>query len=168
MLEGNPATNVARGTVTRSIYVLDIGYGNSGNEVALYVYKKVDTIAGSGDTITVTLFKTVILPLAGGSSASASMAANNMFLYIGTDQTQLAVQLKKSNFAITQFGAISAPINVSSITADKYGFVTVTWGDSKSGGGFLVLSPTGVGQVDGGGVPFMLNTVQATLPASLP
>ena len=62
MLEGLPTQNLTKGTVTRYIYVLDESYASGINGVALFVYKKVDTIAGGSDAITVTLFKTVILP----------------------------------------------------------------------------------------------------------
>jgi hypothetical protein len=50
-------------TVIRYIYILDVGYGPSGNEVAPYVYKKVDVISGSDDSVSAALFKTVALPL---------------------------------------------------------------------------------------------------------
>jgi len=168
MIEGNPSINLAKGTVTRYIYVLDVAAGAAADLVALSIYKKVDTIVGSSDSITVTAFKTVVLPLTGGASTEASMAANNLFVYIGTNQDPSAVQLKKSNFAITQFSVISGSPTVSSITANKYGFVTVTWGSSDGTSGFEVLDPTGRPQEDGGGAPFMMNTMQATLPAALP
>jgi hypothetical protein len=103
MIEGLPTQNRTKGTVTRYIYVLDIAYGSGGNGVALYVYKKVDTVTSSDDTVSVTLFQTVSLPLTGGSATVASMAANTAFLYVGTNQDDLAVQMKKNNFAITQF-----------------------------------------------------------------
>jgi hypothetical protein len=164
MIEGSPAQNRKLGTVTRYIYVLDVGYGSGGNEVALYVYKKVDVISGGDDSVSTSLFKTVTLPLTGGPPTIASMGANAKFLYVGTNQDQLAVQVQKSDFAITQFSQVSGPYNVTSITADLYGFVTVTWGD---GAGFYVLSPTGEGQVDGGGAAFMLNTLQATIPSTV-
>ena len=167
MIEGNPAQNLLKGTVTRYIYMLDVAYGVNGDGVALYVYKKVDTVTSSDDTVSVTLFKTVSLPLTGGSATVASMAASNKFLFIGTNQNDLAVQVTKSNLAFTQFGAFSG-INVSAITADKYGYVTVTWGSSGGPSGFLVLSPTGQSLEDGGGASFMLNTVQAALPSTLP
>jgi hypothetical protein len=91
------------------------------------------------------------------------MAANANFLYIGTNQDQLAVQVKKSNFAITQFSEVSGPYNVTSITADQYGFVTVTWG---KGAGFHVINKNGQAQDGGGGDLFMLNTSVAILPSS--
>jgi hypothetical protein len=143
---------------------LNVGYGPSRNEVALYVYKKVDVISGGDDSVSAALFKTVALPLTGGTATEASMAANSNFLYIGTNQDQLAVQVKKSNFAIIQFSEVSGPYNVTSITADQYGFVTVTWG---KGVGFYVINKNGQAQDGGGGDLFMLNTSVAILPSSV-
>lgn len=168
VVEGLPTQNLTKGTVTRYIYVLDEDYASGLNGVALYVYKKVDTISGSSDTITVTLFKTVILPLTGGSSTVLSMAANKNFLFIGTNQDGLAVQLKKSTFAISQYAEISGPATVESITADQYGFVTTTWITSSGSTGFIVIDPNGFAQEGGGGSQFMLNTVQAVRPSTLP
>jgi hypothetical protein len=164
MIEGNPAQSVKKGTVTRYIYVVDVTAGSGANEVALYIYKKVDTINESDDTVSVTLFKTVSLPLTGGGATVAYMAANPTFLFIGTNQDELAVEVAKKNLALTQVGEFSG-INISAITADAYGFVTLTWGSSGGPSGFLSLAPNGSGEEDGGGAPLMLNTVQATLPA---
>jgi hypothetical protein len=168
MIEGLPAQNRTKGTVTRYIYVLDIAYGSSGNGVALYVYKKVDTVTSSDDAVSVTLFQTVSLPLTGGSATVASMAANAAFLYVGTNQDDLAVQMKKNNFAITQFGEVSGPATVTAITADQYGYVTVTWITSGGSNAFDVIGPNGQAQEGGGGASFMLNTVQAVRPTTLP
>jgi len=164
MIEGNPSQNLTAGTVTRYIYVLDVGYGSGANEVALYVYKKVDVISGGDDSVSSSLFKTVILPLKGGAATIPSMGANAKFLYIGTNQDQLAVQVQKGNFAITQFSEVSGPYNVTSITADQYGFVTVTWGH---GAGFDVIDKNGQAQLGGGGDSFMLNTSVATIPSAV-
>jgi hypothetical protein len=169
LLEGNQSSNLTTKTVTRAIYVVDIEAGSSLNGVTLYVYKKKDTVTSSFDTVSVTLSKTLSLPLIGGSSALASMAANNKFLFIGTNQSPSGLEVQKVTFAITQIGGFSPPINVTAITADKYGYVALTFG-SFSGGenGFVVIGPDGFGREDGGGASFMLNTVQAVLPSTLP
>jgi hypothetical protein len=164
MIESNSTQNLKTGTVTRYIYVLDVGYGSGANEVALYVYKKVDVISGGNDTVSTSLFKRVTLPLTGGTATIASMGANAKFLYIGTNQDQLAVEVQKSNFAMTQFSGVSGPYNVTSITADQYGFVTVTWGQ---GSGFYVINKNGQAESDGGGDSFMLNTSVATIPSAV-
>jgi hypothetical protein len=168
IIEGFPAQNLNKGTVTRYIYVLDVDYASGANGVALYVYKKVDTINSSDDSITVTLYKTVILPLTGGTSTLASMAANKKFLFIGTNQDDLAVQLTKSTLAFTQYGVVSGPATVIAITSDAYGFVTTTWLTATNTEAFNVIDPNGLTQEDGGGGSFMLNTNQAVQPSTLP
>jgi hypothetical protein len=156
MLESAPS--ISGNVVTRGIYIVDSGDASA---VTLYVYKKVDTISSSFDTTTVTLAKTVSLPLTGGSGVVTSMGANSKFLYIGTDQSPQAVRVSKSNFAVITISGFSPPINVTSITADQYGYVTVT-----QAGAFTLYGPNGEFEEDGGGTQFMLGTTQA-LPASL-
>jgi hypothetical protein len=162
MMEGTPFVN--GNVVTRAIYVVDSG---SANSVKLYVYKKVDTITADFDTATVTLARIVKLPLTGGSAALCSMAANSGFLFIGTDQSPQGISVKKSTLAVTTLGGFSPPINVLSITADQYGYVTVTQGNSSGESGFSVFGPNGGGVEDGGGADFMLGTMQAVSPAPL-
>jgi len=166
IIESLPAQNLTKGTVTRYIYVIDSDHISGANGVALYVYKKVDTITVSDDSITVTLFKTITLPLTGGSSTVISMAANKNFLYVGSNQDDLAVQVKKSTFALTQY-AETGDATVIAITADQYGFVTTSW-IAGSAEVFMVMDPNGVPQEGGGGGSFMLNTIQAVQPSTLP
>lgn len=169
LLEGNSWSNQPPNTVTRLIYVLDIASGSKGNGVTLYAYKKTDMVSPTFDTTTITLFRTVSLPLSGGSSALASMAANNGYIFIGTNQSPNGVRMQKSNFGLSTFGGFSPPINVSAITADQYGYVTVTFGGVSSfPNGFILFGPDGGTREDGGGAPFVLNTVQAVLPSTLP
>jgi len=171
LIEGNPSPNAIKGTVTRYIYALDIAAGTGGNGVDLYVYKKVDTITSTFDTVSVTLFKIVTLPLTGGKTATASMAANTNFLFIGTNQSTQSVSVKKSTFAIAESGSFSPPIPVTAITADKYGYVTVTFGNFSGLGvenGFIVYGPDGSVAEDGGGASFMVSTDQAVLPTTFP
>jgi len=96
------------------------------------------------------------------------MAGNARFLYVGTNKDQLAVQVNKSNLAVTQFVAVSGTLTVSSITADQYGFVTVSWGSSSGPSGFETLDPFGNPNENGGGAPFTLNPTQGTLRSDLP
>jgi hypothetical protein len=168
LLEGNPKTDLIANTVTRAIYVLDVASGTNQDEVVLDVYTKVDTITTDFDTVTVTLSQTISLPLRGGTSAQASMAANNQFLFIGTNRSPQGVEINKRTFSVTQSGEFSPPINVSAITADQYGYVTMSFGSFNSGNsGFIVFGPDGTAQEDGGGSQFTLNTVQAVLPSTL-
>ncbi|MGA7695153.1 MAG: hypothetical protein WCA76_08985 [Candidatus Sulfotelmatobacter sp.] len=152
MLEGIPS--VASDVVTRAIYIVDSG----ANPVKLYVYSKTDTVSASEDAVSVTLTKTITLPLTGGSNISASMAANNKFLFIGTDEGTLAVKVNKSNLVVTKLEEFSAA--TLSITSDQYGYVTIA-----QVGGFTLYGPDGDVEEDGGGSQFMIGTTQA-VPAS--
>ncbi|HEY6765724.1 MAG TPA: hypothetical protein VI386_13215 [Candidatus Sulfotelmatobacter sp.] len=161
MLEGNPTTNGS--TVTRLIYIVDVAAGSSGNSVNLNVYKKTDTVTTSSDTVAVTLMRTMTLSLTGGLTAQCFMAANPMFLFIGTNQSQSAVRVAKNGLATTQLSVFSG-INVSSITTDPYGYVTITWGTS----GFGVYNPSGALAEDGGGTDFMLNSTTSVSTTNFP
>jgi hypothetical protein len=170
VIEGNPSVNATTSTVTRALYVVDTAAG-SGTGVALSVYKKTDVVTSTFDTTTITLVKTVNLPLTGGSGAVAYMAANSGYLFIGTNLSASAVRVQKSNLATESIGGFSPPINVTSITSDKYGYVTVTFGDSIEGSGnngFYQFGPNGSSVGDGGGAWFMLSTDQALTTATLP
>ena len=157
IVESGKAYNIREGTVTRYLYVVDEAYGSSQNGVALYVYQRVDTIASSFDNTTFTLAKTVSLPLIGGNSAVVFMAANQGFLVIGTSNSTVPVEVNKRTLVITPLDIISQIPN--SITADNYGYVTVT-----STGGFFVVGPSGALQEDGGGSPFTINALLGTQP----
>jgi hypothetical protein len=156
LLEGNPATQES--TVTRYIYIVDSGSSN----VVLYVYKKTDTITPDTDTVNVTLARKVKLPLTGGASALTYMAANSGFLFIGTNQNPQAVSVQKANLQVTQLEYSSS--NISAITVDQYGFVTVVHGDSLSS----IYNSQGESIGDGGGPQFMLNTAAAVLTPAVP
>jgi len=157
IIEGGKSYNLTKGTVTRYLYVVDEEYGSSLNGVALYAYKRVDTITSSFDTTTITLQKTVSLPLTGGSSALTFMASNGAYLVIGTSMTAVPVEVAKKNYAVTPLTIISQI--PTSITADNYGYVTVT-----SPFGFFVVGPTGAVQEDGGGSPFTIDTILGIQP----
>jgi len=161
VLEGEPKTDRIANTVTRAIYVLDIASGPNQNEVVLYVYTKVDTITTDSDTVTVTLSKTISLPLVGGLLAHPAMAANSQFLFIGTDQSPYAVEIDKQTFSVTQVGGgFSPPINVTAILGDQYGYVTLSFGSFRSAHtGFNVIGPDGSAKEDGDESQCMLNIV---------
>jgi hypothetical protein len=161
MVEGNPS--VKGEVVTREIYVVDSG----GSSVKLYVYKKVDTITSTFDTTTVTLSRTLTLPLTGSTTALCSMAANNGFLFIGTNQNPVVVEINKSTFAVTQYNIFEPGINTIAITSDQYGFVTIAQGTPGGDSGLIVFGPNGKMEEDGGGADFMLGTQQGISPAPL-
>lgn len=152
MLEGNPS--VSGNVVTRAIYIVDSG----ADPVVLYVYTKTDTVTATSDAVSVTLTNTITLPLIGGSNVSASMAANNAFLFIGTDEGDFPVRVRKSTLNISRLHEFSGA--TLSITSDQYGYVSIEQPDA-----FTVYGPNGEPQEDGGGDQFMLGTTQA-LPGS--
>jgi len=164
-MEGEPKTDLIANTVTRAIYLVDIASGPNQNEVVLYVYTKVDTITTDSDTVTVTLSQTISLPLVGGlfnGTNYPSMAANKQFLFFGTRQNPVAVEINKRTFSVTQLGGFSPPINIFGITADDYGYVTLSFGKfNTSNTAFIVVGPDGSDVEDGVGSQFMLNTDQA-------
>jgi hypothetical protein len=167
MIEGDPS--VKDTTVTRDIYIVDVAAGTNGKDVELYVYRKTDSISPTFDTVTVVLLKSMALPLVGGAKAKAFLAANKDYLYVGTNRSQVALQVLKSSLSVTQIGGFSPPISLSAITTDGYGNITITFGDFTSGeSGFYVYAASGGGLEDGGGASFMLNTVNGLSTATLP
>lgn len=164
LLECNP--RVRLNTVTRAIYVLDAG---AAGPVTLYVYTKTDTVTPSSDVVSVGLTDALSLPLVGGPGVSCSMAANDRFLFIGTDQSPAGARVRKRDLEVTPLGGFSPPLNVSAITSNQYGYVTVTHGDFGQGpSGFYLFGPDGNLEEDGGGATFLLSTTQAVLTAALP
>lgn len=162
LMESNAA--VSGSTVTRYIYIVDSN--PSGGGVELFVYKKTDVVTSSTDTTTVTFEKTISLGLSGGSNVVTYMAANQRYLFIGTNVWPQAVQVQKSNLKTT---AIEGNAPVSAITSDAYGYVTITYGDFLSGGnGFTTIGPSGQNEGGGGGAWFMLNTQLGVSTANLP
>jgi hypothetical protein len=160
VMEGEPVT--VGNTVTRSIYVLDGGSNTS--RVSLNVFKKTDIITTNGDTVSITPGKKLILPLTGGSNALCAMAANDGFIFVGTDASPNAVKVNKLTYSLTQLGGFSPPLPVTAITANDYGYVTVTQEAATQGSAFSVYGPNGMLQEDGGGAPFIPNTKNAYLP----
>lgn len=157
MLESNPS--YSGDIVTRYIYVVDTG----ASPVSLYIYKKTDTISASYDTTLITLARVVSLSqLVGGESATTYMAANADYLFIGTSLSPNAVSVSKTTAKVTELGGFSPPTDVTSITSDEYGYVTVTQGTA-----FTVFGPDGSETEDGGGTQFMLGTTQAVSASSL-
>ena len=161
MLEGYPRTNLSTSTVTRAIYVLDVAAGANQDEATLYVYSKSDMITPDFDTVTVTLTQTLPLALTGGISATGFMAANKNFVLLGTNRSAVALELEKRTLSVTQFGPY--PENLSSMTADQYGYITADFGQSE----FFQIGPDGTNVQGGGGVWFMLNPMEG-VPARFP
>ena len=167
LIEGDAV--VHGNSVTRAIYIVDSAAGSSGTGVILYRYLKTDTVTDF-DRATVVLTNTVPLPLQGGVSAVVSLAGNADYLYVGTDQTAIAVQVHKGNFALLEVGGFSPPITVSAITVDQYGYVTVAFGGfaANAVAGTIQFGPDGRFEDDGGGASFSLNANSGLSTAKLP
>ena len=162
LMESN--ATVSGNTVTRYIYIVDSN--PSGGGVELFVYKKTDVVSASTDITTVTFDKSVSLGLSGGSSVATYMAANERYLFVGTNVWPQAVQVQKSNLKTS---TVEGNAPVSAITSDAYGYVTITFGDFLSGGnGFATIGPNGQNEGGGGGAWFLLNTQLGVSTAALP
>ncbi len=79
------------------------------------------------------------------------------------------MRLPKSTLVPTLVGGFSPPINVTSITTDKYGYVTVTFGEfTNLTGGIYIFAPNGTLEADGGPAEFMLDTTMGISTSALP
>jgi hypothetical protein len=157
IVEGNPSVDPTTGTVTRDIYVVDQA-ANGGAGVVLYDYVKTDVVGPSFDRVTVSLKNSTSLSLTGGSTAKTFLAADNNYLFIGTNQSSFALKVQKSDLTSEQVGGFYPPVNVSSINSDAYGYITVTFGDTPGSSGFYVFNPDGSNAEDGGGADYMIST----------
>jgi hypothetical protein len=152
LIEGKPQPPHI-GTTVRNLYVVDDAAG-SGASVTLDVYKVTITADPPFATVSVVQTNTIALPLKGGTGAKTYMAADDVYLFIGTDQSPFAVQVNKYNLAFGEIGGFSPPANVSSITANDSGYVVVTFGSE----GFYAYGPNGSVDEDGGGAEYLLNS----------
>jgi hypothetical protein len=116
LIEGIPSVDTSTDVVTRFIYVVD--EADAGSGVKLYIYKKTDAVTPSTDVVTVKLARSMALPLGGGAGTETFMAANQKYLYVGTNRSPFAVQIRKRDLAVVQVGGFSPPISVSGITSD--------------------------------------------------
>lgn len=164
LMEGLPREDVTKKIVVRDIYVVDVAAGTNQTGVVLYVYTKTDHVTLLLDQVKITLSDQVDLPLVGGPSASAAMAANAAFLVVGTNQGPVMAKVDKKTLTVTPIQDFVAPAYVSAVTADWYGYITVTFGPDA--GGNYVLAPDGTPVQDGGGESFMLNPIEGVIPSA--
>ena len=132
LLEGTPHTK--GDVVTRALYVLDARKSSTA-PIVLYVYVRTDKIDPPFDDINFTLKKQLPLGITGGIKSRCSMAANEGFVYAGTDASS-AVAINKIHFTIAP--ASNGP--VSAITADSRGYVAIV-SPSETG----IVAPDGTG-----------------------
>ena len=145
--------------VTRQIYVLDKRTSNT-DPITLTVYTRTDTITNDSDTIQVTQTKQVALGgLTGGANSHCSMAANESFVYAGTDVDIRAASMQKKKFHVALVGGFSPPQPLVSITADERGFISLHFGN-----GFELFDPHGREDGGGGGGVDLVGTRNAWKP----
>ncbi len=168
VLEGE--ATVSGTTVYRYIFVLDVAAGTTGKGVVLYEYRKTDVITSSTyDSVTMKLLQRIVLPLTGGVGGHYSMAANNKVVVVGSSNNSYAVSVTKGVLSYTTIGGFVPPINVSAVTANKYGSITISFGGFGSGSsGFIQLNANGGFSGDGGGNEFLANTRNAVMTEDLP
>jgi len=149
-------------TVVRYIYIFDTGSGANG--ATLTAYKRTDVVGSTNDTITIVTLDVVPLPtLVGGPGVTCSMAQNPSYVYAATNQSTTAAAINKMTFSVSSAGITEG--NVTAITADSYGYVTIRQGSGFSAG-FTVYGPNGQEEEDGGGSSFMINPIDAVFPSS--
>jgi len=168
IIEGGRAYSGGGGTVTRHVYVCDDAAGSSGTGVTLYDYKRVDVITSSYDTTTVTLAKTVPLPLVGGANANCAMAGDGAYLYVGTQNSSTAVKMVKGGDAFTAIPGLAPGLSFATATADNYGFAATTFGSMNGSSDANDFGPTGSTVQSNGGAYFLLNTANAVQTLSFP
>jgi hypothetical protein len=157
--------NADKYVVKRPVYVMDAGTTADG--VMLNVYIKTDTVASSFDTTTIDYSTRVALPLTGGK-VECFMAGNKTALFTGTSKSPVGAEILTANLKVSQIGGFSPPANVSQITADQRGFVTLQQGTGDNTG-FYLFGPDGALEEDGGGTAFLINNIQSVqLGASAP
>jgi hypothetical protein len=150
VLEGKPTTK--GDVVTRAIYVLDKG-SQSNSEAVLDVYKRTDTITSTDDTVQVSLTQALSLSLPGGPSTECAMGAGPAYVFTATTASTQAAAINISSLDVSMVGGFSPPSDVTSITADDRGYVSIQFTE-----GFYLFAPDGSGEGDGGGDAAMVNT----------
>ncbi|HJT79687.1 MAG TPA: hypothetical protein VJ719_00700 [Chthoniobacterales bacterium] len=162
LLQSRAVAESAPNTISRYIYIVDTQSGPSKNLVMLWVYKRTEVITPVMYAPTISYVTATVLPLIGGPSAVASMAANDVMVVIGTNQSANIAIFYPGGFTATT-SDITPLSNIVAITSDDHGNISVS-GTS----GLVQFGPSGKLQSYGGGSSFLLNPVQGlTLPSGL-
>jgi hypothetical protein len=156
LVEGRPSTH--DNVVKRTIYVLD-RRTTKGDPLQLFVYDRTDTITATYDTVNVTLAQQISLAIPGAPTAKCALAANDRFVYAGSDKDKTAVSIAKDTLAVTKIGGFSPPEHVRTITADTRGYVVVAFDD-----GNVEFDPNGNEIGGGGGREVIGNTRNSVRP----
>lgn len=150
IMEGKPSTQDH--VTTRAIYVLDKRSAER-SEVTFYVYTRTDTITRNGIDFQIVLTAKIPLGIQAGSKARCFMAANDRFVYVGTDKSTTGLSIDKASLSLDMAGGE----NIQSITASDKGFVCIS-----IPGGFVVYDPFGTVAEAGGSMrEDLANTINA-------
>jgi len=109
MLEGLPRINVAKGTVTRFLYVLDVAAGPNGDHVELHLFKKVDTISGGDDTVTVAGYKTITLRSPEGDPRLRPWRSTGNSAMLGPTKTNSPYRSRRATLPLHSLAAFLVP-----------------------------------------------------------
>ena len=71
------------------------------------------------------------------------MVGNDNFLFIGTNQTEYALRVRKSDLTVKPAGKWGQGAKVSSMTSDKRGYITINFGAGGSNFGNIQYAPDG-------------------------
>jgi hypothetical protein len=111
--------------------------------MSLSVYRLTIVVNAPEAACTLVLLKTIPLPNTGGLNAHTYMAANAHYLFIGTDQDPYAVRVNAVSYVVSKAPGPTPPTKVSSITADDYGYVDVTFGSLGGSGAVRAYDSAG-------------------------
>jgi hypothetical protein len=146
------------------VYVLDAGT-KTGDQLTLDVYIETKNVRTNTVSTSFKLTSQVVLPVVAGPTATCAMSANNTALLAGTNVDPHAVKVTLSNLSVFQYGAFSPPINVTAITQNENGYISIQYGGGEDSG-FLLIAPDGSTSEDGGGTPFLINPAETVAISS--
>jgi len=75
--------------------------GSNTSTVSLNVFKQTGIITNNTDTVSISPSKKLTLPLIGRSYALCAMAANNGFIFVGTNASSNGVKINKLAYSLT-------------------------------------------------------------------
>jgi hypothetical protein len=152
VLEDNDISKSGSYNSKQRLYFMD-NNATGNNDVALHVLEKKITVSDNYATTTFTKVDDVALPLTDG--AACQIAANKVVILAGTTQSTNAAYIVKKTLAASSYGGFSPPEQVTSITSDAAGYISVNFAGSPFTG-FYLIGPNGEGEEDGGGNAYVI------------
>jgi hypothetical protein len=134
------------------IYVMD-NNATGNNDVVLDVLEKKIVVSDNYATTTFTKIADASLPLVGG--AACQIAANNVVILAGTTQSTNAAYIVKKTLAVSSYGGFTPPLEVTTITSDASGYITVNFAGNPFTG-FGLIGPNGAEESGGGGNAYVI------------